>query len=343
VSATVRGARLLVYVSEDFASENPTSAEVAVLRYYAGAPVAFLPETEGRPSWAAGPYLVVTPSAFDRTLAGLAGGRYADLRRRLAAGERLGRPLPATIEILAEAAVDERPAANVVAALRGEHPARRDEWIVLSAHYDHVGCADVPPGRDGIYNGADDDASGTAAVLEVARRLANGPRPSRSVLVLLTAGEDMGLVGAAHYALHPLVPWPQVVANVNVEMVGRSSGKVTAIAPGNRDLFERSVAVGAQRGIEVLPDQVPLWRLLYFGDAYHFARLGVPAVTFFSELHSDYHQPSDEADKIRYPELTRIVGVIEGVVTHYAGDVPRPRFEKPSWFLTPAEGVPATP
>jgi hypothetical protein len=179
VSATVRGARLLVYASEDFAAESPTSAEVAVLRHYAEAPVAFLPEMEGRPSWAAGPCLAVTPSAFDRALAGLAGGRYSDLRQRLAAGERLGHPLPATVEIVAEAQVEERAAANVVAALRGGDPVRRDEWIVLSAHYDHVGRAEVPAGRDGIYNGADDNASGTAAVLEVARRLAVSPRPSR--------------------------------------------------------------------------------------------------------------------------------------------------------------------
>ena len=192
VSATVRGARLLVYVSEDFAAANPASAEVPVLRHYAEAPVAFLSEADGRPSWAAGPCLAVTPSAFDRALAGLAGGRYADLRKRLAAGERLGRPLPATVEILAEAQVEERPAGNVVAALRGADPARRDEWIILSAHYDHVGRTDVPAGQDGIYNGADDNASGTAAVLEVARRLVTGPRPSRSVLGPVDGGRGHG-------------------------------------------------------------------------------------------------------------------------------------------------------
>jgi hypothetical protein len=337
VSATVRGARLLVYVSEDFAAENPTSAEVAVLRHYAKAPVAFLPEADGRPSWAAGPSLVLTPSAFDRTLAGVAGGRYVDLRQRLAAGARLGRPLPATVEIVAEARLEERPAANVVAALRGSDPARRDEWIVLSAHYDHVGRVEVPEGEDGIFNGADDNASGTAAVLEVARRLGGGPRLSRSVLALLTAGEDMGLLGAAHYALHPLVPWRQVVANVNLDMVGRSRGSVIAIAPGSEEVFARAVSIGRDRGIEVRPDQTPLWRLIYFCDAYHFAWASVPVVTFFTELHADYHQPSDEADKIRYPELARIVSVIEGVVTHYVGDVPRPRFERPAWFLTPPE------
>jgi hypothetical protein len=343
VSAVVRGARLLLYVSEEFAAENPTSAEVPFLRHYAKAPVAFLADEERRPSWAAGPSLILAPAVFDRTLAGPAGGRYAELRKRLAAGERLGGPLPATVEIVAEAEVEEGPAANVVAALRGGDAARRDEWIVLSAHYDHVGRAEVPAGRDGTYNGADDNASGTAAVLEAARRLAAGPRPARSVLVLLTAGEDMGLLGSAHYAFHPLNPWSQVVANVNVDMVGRSKGRVIALAPGSTDLFDRSVAVGKQRGIEVLPDQTPLWRLGYFVDAYHFARLGVPAVTYFTALHADYHQPSDEADRIHYPNLARIVEVIEGVVTHYAGDVPRPRFARPAWFLTPPESASVAP
>jgi hypothetical protein len=93
----------------------------------------------------------------------------------------------------------------------------------------------------------------------------------------------------------------------------------------------------------VLADQTPLWRLPYFVDAYQFSRMGVPSVTFFTELHADYHQPSDEADKIRYPELARIADVIAGVVGHYAGDVPRPRFEKPAWFLTPPEAPTAAP
>jgi hypothetical protein len=339
VSAAVRGARLLVYVSEEFApgAVPAASAEVAVLRHFARGPLAFLPELGGRPSWAAGPALILTPAAFDRTLARAAGGSYAELRQRLARGERLGGALRAGVEISVEASITEASARNVVAVRRGTDPARRDEWVVLSAHFDHVGRVDAPAGEDGVFNGADDNASGTAAVLEVARQLAKGPRTKRSVLVLLTAGEDAGLLGSAHYAASPLVPWPQVIASVNVDMVGRSSGSVIALTTGSPELFDRVAMIGREQGLDTLPDQTPLWRLIYFLDSYHFARFGVPVVSYFTALHEDYHQPSDEADKIRYPELARIAGAIQAVVTHYAGDAPRPRFERPAWFLTPPE------
>ena len=345
VAATVRGARLLVYVSEDFAPgvDPVASAEVAVLRHFAKGPLAFLPELGGRPSWAAGPALILTPAAFDRTLARAAGGSYAQLRQRLARGERLGGALQAEVEIPVETSITEASASNVVAVRRGTDPARRDEWVILSAHFDHVGRVDAPAGEDGVFNGADDNASGTAAVLEVARQLAEGPRPNRSVLVLLTAGEDAGLLGSAHYASRPLVPWPQVITNVNVDMVGRSSGSVIALTTGSPELFDRVAMIGREQGLDILPDQTPLWRLIYFLDSYHFARSGVPVVSYFTALHADYHQPSDEADKIRYPELARIMSAIQGVVTHYAGDAPRPRFERPAWFLTPPEAGSTAP
>jgi len=345
VSATVRGARLLVYVSEELAAAaGAASAEIALWKDLADGPIVYLSDLGERPSSAIGGVLVLTPAAFDRTLAESAGGSYAALQRRLAGGANLGRPLAATVEVAMEGSTEEATASNVVAALRGSDPARRDEWVVLSAHFDHVGQKAVPAGQDGIFNGADDNASGTAAVLEVARRLAEGPRPPRSVLVLLTAGEEMGLLGSAHYAFNPLVAWSQVVAGVNADMVGRSRRGVVAETPGSQEMFELAAEIGRRRGTEVRPDPTPLLHLTYFVDAYHFARSGVPAVTFSTEFHADYHQPSDEADKIRYPGLARITDVIAGVVAHYAGDVPRPRFERPAWFLTPPEprAVPET-
>jgi hypothetical protein len=118
---------------------------------------------------------------------------------------------------------------------------------------------------------------------------------------------------------------------------------VIALTPASLDLFERAAAAGRERGIEVRPDQTPLWRLIYFVDAYPFTRRGVPAVTLFTERHADYHQPSDEADKIRYADLARIASLIRATVTRCAGDVPRPRFERPAWFLTPPDGPSGAP
>jgi Zn-dependent M28 family amino/carboxypeptidase len=345
VSATVRGARMFVYVSEEFASAAvpPPSVEAAFWRHVATGAMASLPELGDRPAMAAGPALVITPAAFDRTLASAVGGSYAEVQRRLREPGRTTRQIPATIELAVDTKPERGRASNVVAILRGTDPSFRDDWVVLSAHFDHVGRTDVPAGQDGIFNGADDNASGTAAVLEVARRLAAGPRPRRSVLALLTAGEDMGLLGSAHYALHPLVPWKQVVVDVNVDMVGRSAGSVIALAPGSDALFERAVAVGRQQGLEVQPDKTPLLRLAYFLDSYHFARFGVPVVSFFTDLHADYHGPGDEADKIHYAELTRIVDVIEGLAAHYAEGAARPAYGRPSWFLTPPDDVPSGP
>jgi hypothetical protein len=137
VSTIVRGARLLVYVSEELSVEKPTSAEIPFLRHYAKSQVSFL-AGEPRLSWAAGPSLLITPAAFDRALAGPAGGRYGDLLRRLAAGERLGRPLQATVEIVAEAQVEERRVANVVAALSCP-PASPVPWDETSENVGGIG------------------------------------------------------------------------------------------------------------------------------------------------------------------------------------------------------------
>src|SRR4029453_11074596 len=130
--------------------------------------------------------------------------------------------------------------------LRGSDPQLRDQWVVLTAHYDHLGRKDVPPGEDGIWNGADDNASGTAAILEIARTVARGPAPRRSLLVLFMSGEERGLLGSAYYSEHPLVPYDQVVLDLNVDMVGRSSGRVQGIAPNCEPLFAEPVAIGNQ-------------------------------------------------------------------------------------------------
>ena len=337
VHVTVRNGAILVYVSEEFAAPADTSpsAEVAVFREMSNVPLAYLPASKGKPTGGWGPMLVITPSVFDKTLAEVSGGTYAEWKERLSEDAHVARALQASLEVHIDVEPQERHANNVVAILRGRDATLRDEWIVLTAHYDHLGFHEVPPGQDGIWNGADDNASGTAAVLEIARRLAAGKPPRRSVLVLFTSGEEQGLLGSAYYSLNPLVPYGRVVVNINVDMVGRSTGSVQGIAPGCDALFAKAVEIGKQHGITVQPDQQPSWRLVYFVDSYHFARFDAPFIEFFTGLHKDYHQPSDEVQFIRFEDLSRILDVMYELTDYYAKGGQKPTFQRPVWFVTP--------
>ncbi|MFQ5865553.1 MAG: M28 family peptidase [bacterium] len=339
IEVNIRNGALLIYVSDELevSTEELLSAEVAFVREMSQTPLAYLPEFKGRSTIGIGPILFIPPRVFDRTLAGTVGGSYVETQKRLSEGDHQTRALKGSVEIHIDTEPQESQASNVVAMLRGRDATLQNEWVVLSAHYDHLGFHEVPPGQDGIWNGADDNASGTAAVLEIARRLAAGEAPRRSVMILFTSGEERGLLGSAYYSMHPLVPYDRVVVNINVDMVGRSTGSVQGIAHGCEGLFTRAAEIGSRLGITVQPDQQPSWRILYLTDHYHFARFDVPAIEFFTGLHSDYHQPSDEVKLIRFEELSRILEVIYKLADYYAQGGVKPVFQRPGWFLTPAK------
>jgi hypothetical protein len=306
MAATVRGAELLVYLTEEL--DNGSDAEAALLHEMKVVPVGFLRPALPHVS-ALGPSLALKPTACPDGARG-------------------------KIEISIQAPIREGQASNVLGKVEGTDPALRSEWVVLSAHYDHLGAHPAPPGQDGIFNGADDNASGTAAVLELARQVARRPG-RRSLLVLLVSGEERGILGSAYYAANPVVPMKHVVAQINFDMIGRFQGRVEAIAQVSPALLEHSVRAGKHLGVEVVADQQPTWRLLYLTDTYHFARAGVPCIHFFTAFHADYHQPSDTADKIRYAEMARIVAVADEMARSYLNGEPRPAFQRPKWFLTP--------
>ena len=300
-------------------------------------PVSFLTEEAGR---RVTPFvdasMVLRISAFDRVLAKACGGTYEELSKRLASGKwGMPRTIDAVVEIEFQPKVATGNAANVVAILPGEDPELSREWIVLSAHYDHLGLVAVGSDSDRVYNGADDNASGCAAVLEVARRLAAGPPLRRSVLILFTSGEEPGLLGALHYSLHPLVEPAQVVCDINLDMVGRSDGTAFAIAAVSSDLFEAAVKASEASGIRLLPDAYPAKRLIYFVDSFAFARAGVPAIEYFTAMHADYHQPSDEAGKIDYDRLAMITRAAEDLAALYGQGNARPLYAPPPWFIVP--------
>ena len=323
LAATARGAQLLVYASPDLDKGDQEAGFFAQMR---NVPVGFVREPGlgpgGQAASALNPILVITPKALAAALG-------TDVEK-LARG-----PLGKRIEIRIDAAVRDGRASNVLGRIEGTNPGLRDQWIVLTAHYDHLGANPAAlAGQDGVWNGADDNASGTVVVLEMARRLAAW-RSHRSVLLLFTSGEDRGIFGSAVYSVRPAVPMEKVVLNINVDMVGRSRGQVQAIADGTPALFEYVARIGRDHGIEVVPDQQPSWRVSYLTDCYHFLRAGVPAIEFFTGLHADYHQPSDTADKIRYEEMAKILEIASGLAAHYGEGAAKPAFRRPVWFVTP--------
>ncbi len=319
IGATVRGADMLVYLSDEL--DQGDEAEAHFFHEMKDAGVCFLRDPKVTHASALNPVLVIRPGAFAQAV-----GKGVE---QLELG-----PLAAKVEVAIEADIHEGAASNVLGKIEGTDPALRDEWVALTAHYDHIGKHDVPAGEDGIWNGADDDASGTAAVLELARRLARNPG-KRSVLVFFTSGEDRGILGSADYAAQPVVPMEQVAVQLNLDMIGRSQGNVQVISDASPALFDQAVRTGKSHGIEVIPDQQPTWRLVYLTDAYHFARANVPYAFFFTGTHPDYHQPSDTADKIAYDDLGRIVETAADMARWYADGAARPGFERPQWFVTP--------
>jgi hypothetical protein len=336
VQAAARNGAMMVYVSDEMLGGSPaeTSPELMFIATMAGQSLTQLVE-EPRTSAFSTPYLIIGPEVFDRVLAGPAGGTYAQLQASLAAGESVVGDIAATVRIDIDVETTRHTVSNVIGVLRGTDPTLRDEWIVLTAHYDHVGVYPVPPGEDGINNGADDNASGTAAVLEVARRLVEEDDLKRSVVFAFVSGEEKGLVGSHYYAAHPVASLDQTVLNINVDMVGRSDGSPQGIAPGSDDLFAKAVELGAEVGLTILPDQQPTWRLSYFTDSYHFARHDIPAIFFFTALHEDYHLPSDEVEKVNFPGLGQIVDMLTELAEYYAEGAEKPAYQRPAWFITP--------
>src|SRR5829696_3319837 len=195
---------------------------------------------------------------------------------------------------------------NVIGILRGAAPRAANETIMLSAHLDHLGVREAMTG-DNIFNGADDDASGCVAVLELARVLAAGKRPRRTVYFVCFGSEERGGFGARYFIDHSPVPLTQIAADLTFEMLGRPDPKIAA---GTLWLtgFERSTLGPelARQGASLVADPHPEQFFFRRSDNYPLALRGVIAHTISSfGLHTDYHRPSDEVSKIDFPFMTR--------------------------------------
>jgi hypothetical protein len=205
---------------------------------------------------------------------------------------------------------DSRPP-NVAGILRGSDPTLRDTYVIISAHMDHIGVGRPDATGDSINNGADDDASGTSAVIEIAEALASAaPRPARSVMFLLVSGEEKGLLGSRYYSDHPTVPLDRIVANVNIDMIARNAPD-TVVAIGQEysslgPLTQEIVRAHPELRLTASRDLWPTERFFFRSDHFNFARKEIPAIFFFSGVHEDYHRPSDEVEKIDADKAARI-------------------------------------
>ena len=238
-----------------------------------------------------------------------------------------GKPLAPTLGF------DPSSAPNSVGILIGTDPVLRDEFIVVSAHMDHVGTngANV---KDSIWNGADDDASGTAGVLALAEAFATAP-PRRSIIFLTVSGEEHGLWGSSWFAKHPPVPIAKIVANFNLDMIGRNwKDSIVVVGLEHSDLggtLFKIAGAHPELGITPMKDPWPQESFFTRSDHYNFASRGVPALFFFNGVHDDYHQPSDSPDKIDAEKESRVVKLIYFVAAAVANATPRPQWNPESY------------
>jgi hypothetical protein len=220
-------------------------------------------------------------------------------------------------------------APNTVGILEGSDPVLRKEYLVFSAHMDHIGI--TPGGADSVNNGADDDASGTTGVVELAEAFSRpGGRPRRSVIFLTVSGEEKGLWGSRYFSEHPPVPIDRIVADLNIDMIGRNwRDTIVAIGKEHSSLgatLERVNREHPELGMTAIDDQWPQERFYFRSDHYNFARKGVPILFFFNGVHPDYHRVTDSPDKIDSEKEARILRLIY-YLGRAVGDAPH----RPTW------------
>ncbi|MFQ5744022.1 MAG: M20/M25/M40 family metallo-hydrolase [Acidobacteriota bacterium] len=245
-------------------------------------------------------------------------------------GESFDLDAAKTVNISIAVDTDTVTTQNVVALLEGGEPELRSEYVAIGAHYDHVGVGS-PVNGDSIYNGADDDGSGTTAVLAIAEAFSHGPRPKRSILFVWHCGEEVGLWGARYFTEHPTVPLDKIVAQLNIDMIGRSKAEGDT-SRANRDLTgpneiyligpkvmsdELGEIVEAVNrsyldlGINHRYDDIDEPSRFFFrSDHFNYAHKGIPIAFFFDGVHADYHRPSDSPDKIDYQKMEKVARTI---------------------------------
>jgi hypothetical protein len=234
-------------------------------------------------------------------------------------------------------------APNTVGLLEGSDPKLRGEYLVISAHMDHVGVAGPngtggcqARGGDSICNGADDDGSGTVGVMELAEAFSRkGARPRRSIVFLTVSGEEKGLFGSSYFTAHPTVPLAAVVADLNIDMIGRNwKDTIVAIGKEHSSLgatLDQVQARHPELHMAAIDDRWPEENFYFRSDHYNFARRGVPILFFFNGVHPDYHQVTDSPDKLDSEKESRILRLLFYLGQDIANAAQRPKWVPESY------------
>ena len=232
-------------------------------------------------------------------------------------------------------------APNTIGILEGSDPQLKRQYVFFTGHMDHIGTPGAgegcqPRGADSICNGADDDASGTVAVLEAARAFSQlEPRPKRSLVFMTVSGEERGLWGSTWFSEHPTIPLADAVADLNTDMVGRNwKDTIVVIGKEHSDLgatLNRVARTHPELRMQPIDDLWPQESFYTRSDHYNFARKGVPILFFFNGTHADYHQVSDSPDKIDGEKESRIVKLIFYLGLEVANAPQRPQWNPDSY------------
>ena len=293
--------------------------------------------------------LMITRTGATKFLAG-SGHTYEELAKLAKENQPLPK-FPLAVSLRAKQTVKrgELEASNVVGVLPGSDAKLKNEYVIMSAHLDHLGTG-RPVNGDAIYNGAMDDASGIASILEIARQLKEtGAAHKRSIIFLAVGGEEKGELGSRYFAAHPTVPAPQIVADINLDMfLPLHSLKVIEVQGlGESTLGDSIRAAAKDAGVGVQADKEPEQNRFIRSDQYSFIRNGVPALAFKfgyefgtpeEKIHKDwvkdrYHKPSDDLNQpIDIAAAAQFDRIIADLLTRVANDPARPEWNKDSFF-----------
>jgi len=293
--------------------------------------------------------VTVNPASAEKFLAG-SGHTFEEI----AALGKDRKPLPhfpLAVSLAAKTKVDvtKIESANLVAKLPGSDPALKDEYVVLSAHIDHIGIGE-PVNGDRIYNGAMDNGSGSALLLDMAASFKKNPETlRRSILLVLVTGEEKGLLGSKYFAAHPTVAQKSIVADVNVDMFLPivPLKLLTVLGLDDSDLGDRVREIAQSVGVKVQPDPEPLRNLFVRSDQYNFIRHGVPSVIMSvgaepgspeqkimkDWLTQRYHAPSDDLNQpVDFAAAAKYEEIVRAVLVNIANDDHRPQWKPDSFF-----------
>jgi len=336
-AAEKRGASGILLIRQDYDSFIPR------IRFWLEAPQMMLdfPEEMKKNEEPSFPYFFVSPRIGD-VLSKAAFGK--PLEKIISSWEKKGQAKTSAAdyegEIHVERTIERTKSQNVLAFIEGSDERLKDEVVVISAHYDHVGVI-----KGEIHNGADDDGSGTVTAMEIAEAFheakLKGQGPRRSVLILHVSGEEKGLLGSEWYTEFPAFSLDKTVCNLNIDMIGRTdeehagNERYVYLIGSDRlssDLHRISEEANTTyTGLQLdytYNDPADPNRYYYRSDHYNFARKGIPVIFYFSGVHEDYHRPGDDPEKIMYGKMAEIGQLIFHTAWKVANADRRPAVDK---------------